>query len=366
MSLPAQYRRVAASLALIAALGAGCSRDQPAETAVAGVAASVTVQPVRQQNIQETLTLQGTVVPAISGDWTIYAPERARIEQLPKGEGAAVKAGDLLVRFEIGEMTQDVAAKHAAVTDAQSRVDSAKAEQTRVAGLVERGLLPRNQLDAANSGVSQAEAALTQVRALAQATQVLADRAVVTARFAGVVAKVWHAEGDIVGVAERDPVLRVVDPTKLQVSMQVPVAQLEKMTAGRAATILVPGTDTGQAGVVASAPIAAGLAGTTGEVRVSFASATTTPVDTVVQVQIVADDRPNALVVPGSCVLQDERGRYVMVANRSDNTAHRRDVTVGVVSGPLIEIRSGLTAGEEVILRGAADLTDGAAISIER
>jgi hypothetical protein len=36
------------------------------------------------------------------------------------------------------------------------------------------------------------------------------------------------------------------------------------------------------------------------------------------------------------------------------------------VSGPLTEILSGLTAGEEVIVRGAADLTDGAAISIER
>src|SRR6185503_6850317 len=104
MSLPAQYRRGGASLALVAALGAGCSRDQPAEIAVAGVAASVTVQLVRQQNIQETLTLPGTVVPSISGDWTIYAPERARIDQLPKAEGAAVKAGDLLVRFEIGEV----------------------------------------------------------------------------------------------------------------------------------------------------------------------------------------------------------------------------------------------------------------------
>jgi multidrug efflux pump subunit AcrA (membrane-fusion protein) len=89
-------------------------------------------------------------------------------------------------------------------------------------------------------------------------------------------------------------------------------------------------------------------------------------VDAVVQVQIVANDRPNAIVVPNASVQQDDRGRYVMVANRTDNTAHRRDVTVGVVSGPLTEILSGLAVGDEVVVRGAAELTDGAAISIER
>src|SRR5689334_8719160 len=201
-------RQVGIALAAAAALGGGCSRHQPAETAMAGVAASVSVQPVRQQNIQDVLSLPGTVVPSISGEWIIYAPERARIDQLPKAEGDTVKTGDLLVRFEIGDTSQDLAAKQAAVSDALSKLEAAKAEQTRVSGLVDRGLLPRNALDAANAGVAQAEAAVTQVKAVAQATQVLADRAVVTARFPGVVAKVWHAEGDIVGATERDPVLR--------------------------------------------------------------------------------------------------------------------------------------------------------------
>lgn len=360
-------RQVGIALAAAAALGGGCSRNQPAETAMAGVAASVSVQPVRQQNIQDVLSLPGTVVPSISGEWIIYAPERARIDQLPKGEGDTVKPGDLLVRFEIGDTSQDLAAKQAAVSDALSKLEAAKAEQTRVSGLVDRGLLPRNALDAANAGVAQAEAAVTQVKAVAQATQVLADRAVVTARFPGVVAKVWHAEGDIVGATERDPVLRVVDPTKLQVSLQVPVAQLGKIAAGRAATILVPGNDTGEPGVIASTPVATGpLGAPAGDVRVSFSGPTKTPVDAVVQVQILAEDRPNAMVVPNASVQKDDRGRYVMIANRTDNTAHRRDVTVGLVSGPLTEILSGLTLGEEVIVRGAADLTDGAAISIER
>ena len=334
---------------------------------MAGVAASVTVQPVRQQNIQETLSLPGTVVPSIAGDWIIYAPERARIDQLPKPEGAAVKPGDLLVRFEIGDLAQEVASKQAAVSDAQSRLDAARAEQSRVAGMVERGLLPRNQLDAANAAIPQAETALTQARALAQATQTLADRAVVTAKFPGVVAKVFHAEGDIVGSTERDPVLRIVDPTKLQVAVQVPVAQLAKIAPGRTATVQVPGTETTEPAVVAIAPVAAGpVVATTGEVRLSFSAPTALTVDAVVQVQIVADDRPNAIVITSSSVLHDDRGRYVMIANRTDNTAHRRDVTVGIISGSLTEILSGLAVGEEVILRGAADLADGAAISIER
>ena len=80
----------------------------------------------------------------------------------------------------------------------------------------------------------------------------------------------------------------------------------------------------------------------------------------------MADERPNAIVVPTAAVLHSDRGAYVMIANRSDLTAHRRDVMIGLVSGHMSEILSGLAAGEEVIVRGAADLTDGAAISIER
>src|SRR5262245_17386483 len=118
MNIRRPWRVALASLVAGSALGAACSHDETAETTMAGVAASVTVQSVRQQDIQETVNLQGTVVPAISGEWVVYAPERARIDQLPKPEGAAVATGDVLVKFEIGELTQDLAAKQGAVSEA--------------------------------------------------------------------------------------------------------------------------------------------------------------------------------------------------------------------------------------------------------
>jgi multidrug efflux pump subunit AcrA (membrane-fusion protein) len=48
-----------------------------------------------------------------------------------------------------------------------------------------------------------------------------------------------------------------------------------------------------------------------------------------------------------------------------DNKAQRRAVMLGLSDGVHVEIRSGLQAGEPVIVRGQAGLPDGATIAVE-
>ena len=57
-------------------------------------------------------------------------------------------------------------------------------------------------------------------------------RAIVRASFDGVVAKRFHNPGDLVEPSASDPVLRVVDPDRLEVVASIPLADAPRVTMG--------------------------------------------------------------------------------------------------------------------------------------
>jgi HlyD family secretion protein len=91
--------------------------------------------------------------------------------------------------------------------------------------------------------------------------------------------------------------------------------------------------------------------------------------DMGVKVSFLAERAPKAdeaaaarprLLVPKAAVRQQDGNTIVFVAR--EDRAERRAVTVGAEEGDQIEVVSGLTAGERVIVEGPAALADGARI----
>jgi multidrug efflux pump subunit AcrA (membrane-fusion protein) len=70
------------------------------------------------------------------------------------------------------------------------------------------------------------------------------------------------------------------------------------------------------------------------------------------------------LTIPAGAVT--ERGQLQSVMVAENGVAHTRLITVGQKSKDRIEVLSGLTAGENVILPVPAGLADGAAVEIRR
>ena len=59
-----------------------------------------------------------------------------------------------------------------------------------------------------------------------------------------------------------------------------------------------------------------------------------------------------AVVIPVNVVQSDETSKYVFVMEKQSNgrtTARKKTVLVGEVYGDFVEIKSGLTAGEQLI-----------------
>lgn len=269
--------------------------------------------------------------------------------------------GDVLVRFDIPTLTQELAAGELAVAEARARAERAKASLTRLADLFERGMAARNTYEAARADQLTSESMLGQATSQLELLKVAGARATVTARFPGRVLKVWHIPGDFVTGNQTDPVIRVVDPTRVQVAVELPVVQLARIVQGQLASIRAFTTDTPFLASVATKMPVTDPSAPTGQVRLTFNEPATLPIDAPVSVEILLDQRSNALVVPTDAVLKDNLSSFVVVAG-DDQRAHRRDVRVGLTTKTSTEIVSGLAAGERVIVTGLNDVAEGTAV----
>jgi RND family efflux transporter MFP subunit len=356
-------RRIICCLLVACAAVASCRRDTPDETETAAPV-DVAVVAARTGSIRAVTTVAGSVTPAPGAELLVTAPEAARIAQLPKGEGDPVAPGDLLVRFDIPSLAAQAEAARATINQAQARVDNARAASTRVAGLFERGIAARKEVEDADRELREAEAALEQARSASGAATALEQRTTVRATFPGVVAKRWHNVGDMVEPGASDPILRVLNPSRLEVTASIPATDVGHILAGAPATVTDPGTGDARPAVVLTRPAAVDPATSGAPIRLRLTGATSNVAAGMpVQVQILGTEHPQSILVPPAAVMHEEGESYVMIAG-GDGKAHRKAVEVGIVTSDAAEIRSGVSAGERVIVRGQNGLPDGASISI--
>ena len=346
----------------IALTACGHKAVEDVETEAAPVVRTLAVAP---QSFDATVSASGVVAAAPGADWTITAPEPARIVELPKAEGDRVKPGDLLVRFEIPSLSTDLAQRESEVRQSQAHVANAQASVNRLTTLVQHGVAAQKDLEDAQRDLSEAQAAQAQAESARQNAAVLASRTVVRATFPGVVAKRAHNPGDMVDATATDVILRIIDPARLQIVASVPIADLARVRTGQAVQITVPGADEPEPGKVLTRPAAVDTGGVAADVRIAFDHPTTLPAGTPVRVDVVTDQHPNALAVPADALLHEEDEAFVMVA-ASDNKAHKHKVTTGLSSAKQVEITSGLKAGDAVIVEGQQGLPDGAPVTIAK
>jgi RND family efflux transporter MFP subunit len=354
--------RLAIGAALL--LMVGCSKPtvEEVETTAAVPVKTITIAAAPLEGV---VAASGIVSAAPGADWVITAPEPARIVEMPKAEGDRVTRGDLLVRFEIPARAAEVAQRRAEVDQARARVENAQASVKRLTTLFEHGVAAQKELEDARQMLAEAQAALVQAEAGTQTAAALAARSVVRATFPGVIAKRGHNPGDMVEATSADLILRVVDPSKLQVVASVPIPDLARVQVGRPVRVRVPGAEAPEDGKVLTRPAAVDPTGVAAEVRISFNAGTKLAVGTPVRVEIVAEQRPAALAVPIEAILHEDEDAFVMVAG-ADNKAHKRKVTIGLTTPKQAEITGGLEAGEAVIVQGQQGLPDGATITQEK
>lgn len=353
--------RTALSVSLLFLIGC---RGEPVEEVETEAPVPVVVEVAKIDVLRGIIGATGIVTPAPGAELTVVAPEPARIVSVPKAEGDPVKVGDLLVQFEIPTLASDVAAKRASVAQASARLEAATANFNRLSSLMAQGVAAPREVEDAKRQQAEAAADVEQARSALDASTALAGRTAVRATFPGVVAKRFHNPGDFVEAAASDPVLRVINPAQLQIVASVPVARLSQVVVGHSAEIRQPGNETVELARVTTKAAQVDPAGASADVRLTFAKPTLLPAGTVVQVEIVAEERAKALVIPSAAIVEEDDEVFVMVAG-TDNKAHKYPVATGLSTPTMVEITTGLKAGDRVIVRGQDGLPEGAAITVQ-
>ena len=354
--------RTFASLAAVSFAVSACGKA-PTEEVETETVVPVTAEAATLGSIRAVIHATGDVNPAPGADMLVVAPEPARIIAIPKAEGDAVRRGEVLVRFEIPNLNAEVTSKGADVTAAQARVETARQNQVRLRDLFDRGVAARKEVEDADRDLAEAQALLTQAQAGRNSAQALAGRTTVVATFNGVIAKRSHNPGDLVEAASSDPVLRVIDPTRLQVDASVPIPDLARIKIGASGRVMLSDDQPPISMRVASRPAAVEPGTAAAPVRLAFLSPSSLAVGTPVQVEIDAEEHSNVVLVPAEAIVHegDEAAVFVVAGKK----AQRRPVVLGITDKDHAEIKSGVKAGESVIVKGQAGLPDGAAITTE-
>lgn len=351
-------------LAGVALLLAGGCGSAPPEEHESAAKVPVEVAAAGPARVLESVAAAGVIAAAPGAELTVVAPQPARIAAMPRAEGDSARRGDLLVRFDIPSAGADLAARSAELTQARARAENARAARARVSGLYERGVAARKEVEDAQREVTEAEAAIAQAQQGAAAARQLAARREVRAPFNGVVAKRWRQPGDLVEAASSDPVLRFVDVTRVQIDAQVAAADAPRVRAGQDARIVAPGAADADARVL-TAPAVVDAESGTSTIRLEPSGPLPWPVGTPVQVRITTRAQQAAITVPAAAVVREGATACVFVVDASGR-AHRREVTLGAQSADRAEILGGVSAGDQVIVRGQAALPDGAEVAIQK
>ena len=168
-------------------------------------------------------------------------------------------------------------------------------------------------------------------------------------------------------VAAGTPVMGVLNLDPVKVRVAIPEAEIGKVQEGARAVVTIPSLNGQQfEGKVEAVGVAADPASRTYTVKISMANP-----ERLLRMGMVAEARiygtamVNALTVPAGAVERDERGvTEVYVYEPARQRVYARRVEVGAAIGDEIEILSGLTGGEQVVVAGQQNVREGAPAKI--
>jgi HlyD family secretion protein len=305
-------------------------------------------------------------------------------------EGMRVVAGQVLARlddvdavaaFRAAEAEQSVA--EAALEDLRVQLANARRILERNTDLRARELVSQESLDNAETAVASYEAQLVlageRIKAAERSVGIArqnVDNCVVRAPFAGVVVSKDAQPGEMVspisagGGYTRTGIATIVDMASLEVEVDVNESYIARVTAGqKVESVLDAYPDWRIPSTVRTVIPTADRQKATVKVRIAFDKLDPRILpDMGVKVSFLegaADTSAAAAVlVPREAVRPEGDRGYAFVVK--DGRVERRAVSTGRERGSDIEVVAGLRRGEEVVVRSARALRDGARVSVKQ
>ena len=299
---------------------------------------AIRVDTVERKSRAATEDVVGTVRPKLSA--VIEAKVSGRIEQMLVVPGQRVKAGEKLAQLDAHEI--------------QSRLDQATAARQqaesdlkRFTALLEQKILSQSEFDNAQSKFRIAVAAEAEAKTML-------DYTLIVAPFDGVITRKLADVGDL--AAPGKPLLQMENPDTLRLEAEVPEALIGNVKLGDKLSVRIAAVANEIEGAVAEMSPTADPNSRTYLVKLDLLGATGLRSGQFGRVSVPVGEA-SAIRVPAAAVIL--RGQMELVFVVVSGHAQLRIVKTGNRVGEEVEVVSGLDSGEQVVIDGAAALTDG-------
>jgi RND family efflux transporter MFP subunit len=341
---------------------------------------SILAPRVETAAVQRVTTAEANTVLTATG--YTYARTRAavgariigRVVELPVDEGDRVRRGDLIAVLDSEDLRAALAESEAQMLEARARLADAEREARRQRDLVEAQVVPQADGDAAETRLEVARAVVNTQQARVESVQAQLAYTVIRSPIDGVVIErnvevgEMVAPGGFTSQQATGAIVRLADPTSLEVEADVNESFISRLRPGQPATIRVDAVpDVAYSG------------------RLRQIVPTADRQRAVVQVKVSIDDRDERLVpdmsstvtfleegsqapetegeaklyVPAAAVLS-QHGASVVYRLRGSRLEKVAVEVVAAEGGESrVEVRSGVQAGDVVVVAPDPELEDG-------
>ncbi len=325
------------------------------------VAKLVSTSDITTQNFSHYIDLQGRV----DADDISYVSPRfggGQVRAIYVKRGDFVKKGQLLLKLDDALVKQQVAASRQNAEGLKTQLTLAKDVYNRRNNLWKQGIGTEIELITARTNVETLE---KQIKAADEAIKVQQEQqsgSNIYSDVSGVADEVNVRVGELFsGFMGNIPQIKIVNTSSLKVVTDVPENYSGKVKQGSQMVISLPDIDkTFNTSVSVSGKVI-------DPNNRSFHAEAKLPSDPAIRpnqiamVRILDYSAPNAIAIPVNTVGTDEKGKYVFVSVTEGGklVARKRQIVVGELYNELIEVKSGLTAGEKLITEGFQNIYDG-------
>lgn len=367
--------RIGIALTMLGMLmSAGCGGKSGEEhrpaAAPAPVVKGAVVETVKTGLMPESVELSGTVRARTSAMVAARIP--GTVVMLQVREGDRVRKGQLLARLEAGENMAQAAAAASGVDEARRALDEAQARKKladttleRFTRLFNEQAVSRQEFDVrqterelAIQGVARAEARLRQAQEGSKAAGIVADHARITAPITGIISAKQVDLGATVFPGQ--PLMTIEDEGSYQLELAVPESLAARVKTGQSLqvsldalgqTVQVKISEVVPAADPASRTFMARVNLNTKGLRSGMFGRGIIPIGT---------EKNSLLINRRSLVERGAMTAVWVVAN--DGLARMRLVKAGRNVGEKIEVISGLSDGERVVVGSIDKIIEGAKV----
>ncbi|MPS44913.1 MAG: efflux RND transporter periplasmic adaptor subunit [Stenotrophomonas sp.] len=357
------FRTPVALIAALALAVTACSTPEATPEA----APRVSVVTVGPQVVQRDDELPGRVAAVRTAQ--IRAQVGGIVQRRLFEQGAEVRAGQALFQIDPAAFRADVDSALAALQRSEAALGRSRVQSQRLHALAAAQAVSQQHRDDASAEYEQARAAVNEARAILARRQLDLRYATVSAPIAGRIDQALVTEGALVGVADAEPMAVVQQIDQVYVDVRQPAAQLESLQRSAGGGEL-PVTIIGAAG----RPLPE-----RGQMLFSGINVDARTGDVILRILVDNPQRQllpgmyvrakvprgapaSALTVPQQAVLRSAGGQAYAWVIGGDGKAVIRTLEVdGSVDRQWL-VRTGLKAGEKVVVEGQERLQEGVVV----